>query len=164
MMRKLVWRDLPVRSYISIVPFTSSLSDFANLMSFQVLRFWIPICLLFLSTGCVNRWNTRLPTCFTRPAEFERREAQVQDPYPDDRLGPDVGFRPLGYQEPRSEPQKVKDQAYVSFLRQQNQQSGFSPQQFGAPVTPQYLPPSSQRPPAFPQGQPLMMIPPQYPY
>ena len=117
---------------------------------------------LVCSSGCINPWNTRLPVCAGRSPEYERREAQIQDPYPDDRLGPSVGFRPLGYQSPRSEPQKAKDQSYVSFLRQRTQQTGVPPQQFGGTPIPQQYP-APINPGAQP-GQPLMMIPQQYPY
>lgn len=73
-----------------------------------------PLC---LCAGCLNCWTTRLPTCWTRGPEIERREAQIQDPFPDSKWGPDTGFRPLEFQQQRSEPQRAKDRHYTSMLR-----------------------------------------------
>ncbi|TWT47988.1 hypothetical protein KOR42_40720 [Thalassoglobus neptunius] len=98
-----------------------------------------------------------MPTCATRPAELERREAQVMDPYPDDQVGPNIGFRPLGYQTPRSEAQQAKDQFYVSMLRQQNG-GGIAPSPQGPTLVPQpTLAPSSYGTPQYsvPYQQPV---------
>lgn len=77
----------------------------------------------FFTCGCVNPFNTRFPQVVHRPAEMERREAQVHDPYPDEQLGPETGFRPLGYVEQRSEPQRAKDKFFTAMLRTQNRPS-----------------------------------------
>lgn len=93
-----------------------------NQIQIPRLRVCQIICLGMLlgSVGCVTPFNTKTPQVVHRPAEMERREAQVHDPYPDSTFGPDTGFRPLGYTEQRSEPQRAKDRFYTSMLRSQN--------------------------------------------
>jgi hypothetical protein len=61
-----------------------------------------------------------MPTVWWRPAEMERREAQIHDPFPDAKFGPDLEFRPLQYRHQRSEPQRAKDRFYASMLRLQH--------------------------------------------
>jgi len=76
--------------------------------------------------------NTRMPNAFAlEPAEKQRREAQIQDPYPDATNGPETGFRPLGFQQQRSEPQQIKDRFYSGHMRNQ-----FSPAPTTQPVGP----------------------------
>lgn len=70
-------------------------------------------------SGCLNPWTTRFPTCQTRDSEFQRREAQVQDPYPDTRMAPETDSRPPSFEVQRSEPQMAKDRFYSGFLRRQ---------------------------------------------
>jgi|SaaInlStandDraft_1057018.scaffolds.fasta_scaffold32691_2 hypothetical protein len=89
--------------------------------------------MLLGSVGCVTPFNTKTPQVVHRPAEMERREAQVHDPYPDATFGPDTGFRPLGYTEQRSEPQRAKDRFYTSMLRSQNS-NPHAPQTMNAPI------------------------------
>lgn len=82
--------------------------------------------------GCSSPATTRYPTLMTNEsAELQRREAQIQDPYPDSTTGPPTGFRPLGFQHQRSEPQQIKDRFYSGFLRNQ-----FSTQPTTQPVGP----------------------------
>lgn len=50
-------------------------------------------------------------------AEQARREAQIQDPYPDETMGPPVGDRPREFIKQRSEPQQVRDRFYSGFLK-----------------------------------------------
>ncbi|MEW4529518.1 hypothetical protein [Maioricimonas sp. JC845] len=99
----------------------------------------LPALLLF--SGCLSPWNTRLPEVMPRGAEYERREAQIQDPYPDERIGPDTGFRPLQYEQQRSEVQSARDRNYASFLRQQ----------FGVQGTPA-PPPAGATAPQYPHA------------
>lgn len=94
------------------------------------------VCLLIFGSGCVSPFNTKTPQVVHRPAEVERREAQVHDPYPDSTFGPDTGFRPLGFTEQRSEPQRAKDRFYTAMLRRQN----------GSPFAPQSMDPTTRRP------------------
>jgi hypothetical protein len=76
--------------------------------------------------------RTRCPRLFTHEsAELQRRQAQIQDPYPSTIGGPEVGFRPLGYEVQRSEAQQIKDRFYSGYLRNQ-----FSPQPTLQPVGP----------------------------
>jgi hypothetical protein len=53
--------------------------------------------------GCINPFNTRLPTLDTPPAPVEKRSYSIHDPFPDEVLGPDTMTRPRGFNEPRSE-------------------------------------------------------------
>lgn len=71
-------------------------------------------------TGCLSAPTTRLPTLTTRGPDYERRESQVQDPYPDGKVGPEVGFRPPAFETQRAEPQRVRDRFFTGFLRQQS--------------------------------------------
>lgn len=108
-----------------------------------------------------------------RPAEVERREAQIQDPYPDSTFGPDTGFRPLGYTVQRAEPQRAKDRFYTAKLRSSGG-GGQMPQAMAPTYYPQAIPVSgayatpqmSMSPPAQPQvAQPVatpMYYPPAY--
>jgi hypothetical protein len=77
-----------------------------------------PIC------GCMTPWNTRFPDLIPRSTQYEQAQAEVQDPYPDADIGPETGFRPLGYTEQRSEQVIAKDRAGAAFLRQQYGQPG----------------------------------------
>jgi hypothetical protein len=70
------------------------------------------------STGCVNNSNTRTPTLAARgDAAYERREAQIQDPFPDRDMGPDTQTRPRDFAEQRPEVQRAKDRAYSATMR-----------------------------------------------
>jgi len=69
--------------------------------------------------GCVNPFNTRLPDLAPRSTQYEQSQAKVQDPFPDAQTGPDIGFRPLDYQQQRSEELQAKERANAAFLRQQ---------------------------------------------
>ncbi|WP_417848312.1 hypothetical protein [Thalassoglobus sp.] len=126
----------------------------------------------------MSPFNTRTPTVVHRPAEMERREAQIHDPYPDKVFGPDTGFRPLGFNEQRSEPQRAKDRFYTAMLRSQNANPFAAPQTmapypqqaYGQPAYPQqgYVPqqayaPQQQvmQPQQYPQPQPYMQPQPQ---
>jgi len=98
------------------------------------IRNHLLLILLCLNSGCgcLNPAKTRFPTLFTQEsAELQRREAQIQDPYPDATVGPQTGFRPLNFQKQRSEPQQAKDRFYSGYLRNQ-----FSSQPTTQPVGP----------------------------
>ncbi len=71
------------------------------------------------ASGCLTPWNTRFPELAPRSTQYERAQAQVQDPYPDSEIGPDTGFRPLGYEQQRSEQVLAKERAGTAYLRQQ---------------------------------------------
>ena len=70
--------------------------------------------------GCLTPWNTRFPTCMARSDAVSRREAEIEDPFPERDMGPDVGFRPRGFDDPRAEQRRSKERAEISILRQQN--------------------------------------------
>jgi hypothetical protein len=89
-------------------------------LSFVVLAGW--------TAGCgVNRWNTRLPTLNYGSWDLQRREATHQDPFPDDSIGPEVGFRPPGYETPRTDPLRTRNH-YSSTILKQQRGVGPSPQ------------------------------------
>jgi hypothetical protein len=69
--------------------------------------------------GCVNPFNTRLPEVAPRSTQYEQAQARIQDPFPDAETGPDIGFRPLDFQQQRSEQMLSKEKASAAFLRQQ---------------------------------------------
>jgi len=97
--------------------------------------------ILLAGSGCLNPATTRLPTLFSQEsAEMQRREAQIQDPYPDATAGPQTGFRPLNFQKQRSEPQQSKDRFYSGYLRNQ----------FNAQPTPQPVGPGAYGPGNYP--------------
>lgn len=74
--------------------------------------------MLMCGFGCMNPMSTRYPSVIPRAAETERRAAQIKDPYPDARMGPDVGFRPTEFQTQRSVPLNAKDRFYSGFASQ----------------------------------------------
>jgi hypothetical protein len=86
-----------------------------------MLRLRPACCLaaLLLSSGCLTPWNTRFPRLLPTMPQYERRQAEVQDPYPDKSLGPDTGFRPLEFDQQRSEERQAKDKHQATILRQQ---------------------------------------------
>lgn len=121
------------------------------MMSFSTHRLCFRNTLLltmFVSStaGCVNPLNTRFPELAPRAPELERRESQIHDPYPDERIGPTVGFRPLNFQQQRSEPQNAKDRFYTSVLRSPNRPSPALPNR-----PPLLAPPGASAPPGLPQ-------------
>jgi hypothetical protein len=61
-----------------------------------------------LSTGCFNRFQTRLPTFNESPAE-ERRSMTLHDPLPERDIGPDTQVRPRGFNDQRSEPRRTTE-------------------------------------------------------
>lgn len=64
-----------------------------------------------------------MPQWHMSSAEWQRRESQAQDPYPDAATGPDTGVRPRGFNQQRPDPIRTKDRAYSSGIRRQ-----FAPQ------------------------------------
>jgi hypothetical protein len=71
------------------------------------------------ASGCLTPWNTRFPQLLPRSLEYERRESEVQDPYPESDLGPETASRPRDYGQQRSEPQRARERSEASWLRQQ---------------------------------------------
>jgi hypothetical protein len=94
---------------------------------------------LGLLAGCLSSWNTRLPRLHTESAEVQRRESLLQDPFPDDTLGPPTDFRPPGYETPRADPLRARQRYRATILRQQ----------YGPPPGPQ-TGPGAQYPRAVP--------------
>ena len=68
--------------------------------------------------GCITPHTTHFPSLSFMPAEYERREAQIHDPYPDSDIGPDTATRPLGFQQ-RPETLRAQDKHFAALRRQQ---------------------------------------------
>lgn len=69
--------------------------------------------------GCITPWNTKMPQWHLSSAEWQRREAQNQDPYPDSDIGPDTGVRPRGYNQQRSDALRSKIRSEDTRIRLQ---------------------------------------------
>jgi hypothetical protein len=82
----------------------------------RIPKAWLAIAVC-LPCGCMNVSTTRLPFMASRGVEVERRANQIQDPFPDRDAGPEMGFRPLEYEEQRTEVQRSRDRSYAGFLR-----------------------------------------------
>lgn len=78
-------------------------------------------CLFALAcmSGCLTPWNTRFPQLLPRSLEYERRESEVQDPYPESDLGPDTASRPRDFGQQRPEPLRVRERSDAARLREQ---------------------------------------------
>ena len=101
------------------------------------IRILLGLATLGLS-GCLTPWNTRFPELWGRGTEYERREQQIQDPYPDSQLGPDTNIRPRDYANQRSQARRVKDGYAAALLRGQNVQYQGPPTPL--PTYPQAIP------------------------
>lgn len=78
-----------------------------------------------VAAGC-SPATTRFPTCTWMGSEYQRREAQIQDPYPDSRMGPDTQSRPLGFVQQRSQVQISKDR-FGAAVQKQRYGNPFAP-------------------------------------
>jgi hypothetical protein len=75
------------------------------------------LCATF--SGCITPWNTKMPQWHMSSAEWQQREAQNQDPFPDSDIGPDTGVRPRGYNQQRSDPLRTKIKSEDTRIRLQ---------------------------------------------
>lgn len=78
------------------------------------------IALTCISQGCITPNTTHFPALSFMPAEYERREAQIHDPYPDVSIGPDTGNRPPGFGQQRPETLRAQDKYFAALRRQQS--------------------------------------------
>ena len=107
-------------------------------------------------SGCP--WTTRYPFWGVQNTEMTRRDYQIQDPFPDNNVGPDAEFRPREFGWQRSEQQLAKSRGYVSWLRVQTHPNGVAipPAVPSGPLLPNrgtMIPPGY---PAYPQSYPQM--------
>lgn len=72
-----------------------------------------------LSEGCITPHTTHFPSLSFMPAEYERREAQIHDPYPDADIGPETATRPRNFQQ-RPETLRAQDRLFATMRRQQS--------------------------------------------
>jgi hypothetical protein len=96
-------------------------------------RIVLLLCCLTMTVGCGSAFG--LPTlCEPQSASQKLARAKKFDPYPDPNIGPEmVGARPLGFMNPREEPDVTKQ--------------SLPPSLFGyAPPAPPYAPPASYYP------------------
>ena len=99
--------------YISLVA-RGSREDFMRRSALSV------IALTCLWQGCITPYTTAFPSLSFMPAEYERREAQIHDPFPDVSIGPDTGNRPPGFTQQRSETLRAQDKYFAALRRQQS--------------------------------------------
>ena len=59
--------------------------------------------MLVCASGCFSPMHTRLPTLWPSHPQTEAQAFQLQDPFPDNDIGPDVQARPRGFDRPRTE-------------------------------------------------------------
>lgn len=69
--------------------------------------------------GCITPHTTHFPSLSFMPTEYERREAQIHDPYPDSDLGPDTNNRPRNFQQ-RPEALRAQDKHFAAIRRLQS--------------------------------------------
>lgn len=69
--------------------------------------------------GCITPNTTHFPSLSFMPAEYERREAQIHDPYADSDIGPETYTRPRNFQQ-RPEPLRAQDRYFAALKRQQS--------------------------------------------
>ena len=72
-----------------------------------------------LLEGCITPHTTHFPSLSFMPAEYERREAQIHDPYPDSDFGPDTATRPRNFQQ-RPETLRAQDKHFAALKRTQS--------------------------------------------
>lgn len=94
--------------------------DKLNPNLFPILAITLGVVFPSFSCGCLTPLNTKFPTLAPHSTEYEQRESQVQDPFPETDLGPETGFRPPDYEQQRSEVQRAKERFGASILRQQH--------------------------------------------
>ncbi len=105
-----------------------------------------PLWMLLIApalAGCLTTHTVRFPNLTSMPSEYERREAQIHDPYADAQWGPDTGNRPRDYRQ-RPEARHAKDKFYAS-LRRQNSGAQFPVLDTRAASTGQKFPAAVQR-------------------
>jgi hypothetical protein len=66
---------------------------------------WV-LCLLVAAGGCQQ---TRLPSLVPSPYDADKRSFNVHDPLPETNIGPDMGARPPGFMQERSEPRRTQE-------------------------------------------------------
>lgn len=71
------------------------------------------------SEGCITPHTTHFPSLSFMPSEYERREAQIHDPYPDADIGPETSTRPRNFQQ-RPETLRAQDRHFAALRRQQS--------------------------------------------
>ena len=72
-----------------------------------------------LLEGCFTPNTTHFPSLSFMPSEYERREAQIHDPYPDADFGPDTATRPRNFQQ-RPEALRAQDKHFAALKRTQS--------------------------------------------
>lgn len=86
------------------------------------MRRWSAVMLLVATSclaGCITPHTTHFPSLSFMPAEYERREAQIHDPYADTKIGPDTYTRPLNFQQ-RPETLQAQDRYFAALKRMQS--------------------------------------------
>jgi hypothetical protein len=66
---------------------------------------WV-MCLLLAAQGCQG---TRLPNLVPSQYDSDKRSFNAHDPLPETGIGPDMGARPPGFMQERSEPRRTQE-------------------------------------------------------
>jgi len=93
-----------------------------NVSEVPILRHQAAIKLVLacsLLEGCITPHTTHFPSLSFMPSEYERREAQIHDPYPDADSGPDTATRPRNFQQ-RPETLRAQDKHFAALKRLQS--------------------------------------------
>ena len=69
-----------------------------------------------LAQGCITPHTTHFPSLSFMPSEYERREAQIHDPFADADIGPDTVTRPRNFQQ-RPETLRAQDKHFAAIKR-----------------------------------------------
>lgn len=77
---------------------------------------WLLLCAP-VWMGCYTTHTMRFPNLAAMPSEYERREAQIHDPFPDTHMGPETFTRPRDFRQ-RPISRHDKDKFYASMRRQ----------------------------------------------
>ena len=64
------------------------------------------LCLVVAAQGCQQ---TRLPNLVPTPYDADKRSFNAHDPLPETNIGPDMGARPPGFMQERSEPRRTQE-------------------------------------------------------
>ncbi len=86
------------------------------------MRHWSVAALVLACSclaGCITPHTTHFPSLSFMPAEYERREAQIHDPFADSDIGPETHTRPRNFQQ-RPEALRAQDRHFAALKRMQS--------------------------------------------
>lgn len=104
---------------ISAILYTTSCSEVPEALVKRRSTLLVIAATCFLQ-GCITPHTTHFPSLSFMPSEYERREAQIHDPFPDANFGPDTGNRPPNFRQQRPETLRAQDKYFAALRRQQS--------------------------------------------